>query len=211
MKTHIRFWLLSVATPFKLIQSPSYFVYLQYPRVLSILRVWSDSDNFEMKKSGFWSGGQAFPHTVKESTNDQNPDLRASELSIPFKLIRSPSYLVCMLYSRVLSISNVWSAPDNSALTKSCFFGVGQAFPHSMKEQLKWPKSRSESILFDFKAEFGYHTQLKLSWRCEKWILRKILHRYSESKIFSTCFFDRIKINIFWMKNIFLKMRGKSL
>ena len=51
-----------------------------------------------------------------------------------------------------------------------------------------------ENHNFNFKLSFEHFTLLKRQKGCEKWILQKILHRYSDSKKISTFFFDRKKI-----------------
>ena len=72
----------------------------------------------------------------------------------------------------------------------------------SKSVSLSWNGARNSQNLVQnslhFKAGFGNHTLLKLPSRCQKWFLRKNLHRYSESKIFSTLFFRSKK---YFLKN----------
>ena len=84
------------------------------------------------------------------------------------------------------------------------FFLVTSGGVLGREYQLGWEyESQNNEIIFKWPKE--HFNDVKSLQGCEKWILRKILHRYSDSKIFSTFFFGRKKYFL-KMKNIFLKM-----
>ena len=108
--------------------------------------------------------------------------------------------------------AQIWTAcRENHFLTifhEKIFFGdrwgvLGREY------QLGWEyESQNNEIIFKWPKE--HFNDVKSLQGCEKWILRKILHRYSDSKKFSTFFFDRKKY-FSKMKNIFWKWWKQNL